>query len=45
MAAYGSYKDIAVYQSIGLDSQRIYSVGKVPKKAHNSAQVCVIYHL
>ncbi|XP_067933017.1 protein retinal degeneration B-like [Watersipora subatra] len=39
VAAYGAYKDIAVYQSLNLDSKRIYVVGKVHKKAHAISQV------
>lgn len=36
-AAYGSSKDIWVYQSIGMTSENIYIVGKVSKKQQNLA--------
>lgn len=39
MAAYGSSKDIAVYNSIGLKTGQIYIVGKASKKQHANAQV------
>lgn len=39
MAAYGSHKDIVVYQSLNIKADRIFAVGKVPKKAHSQAQV------
>ena len=38
-AAYGSAKDIAVYQSLGLKANQIYIVGKVSKKQHSLANV------
>ncbi|XP_047497332.1 protein retinal degeneration B-like isoform X5 [Penaeus chinensis] len=39
VAAYGSSKDIAVYNSIGLKTGQIYIVGKASKKQHANAQV------
>ena len=38
-AGYGSSKDIAVYQGIGLPSTNIFIVGKVSKKLHKDAIV------
>jgi len=38
-AAYGSSKDISVYQSIGLKADQIYIVGKVSKKQYSMANV------
>ena len=38
-AAYGSGKDIAVYQSLGLKANQIYIVGKVSKKQNSLANV------
>ncbi|KAK2180833.1 hypothetical protein NP493_423g01019 [Ridgeia piscesae] len=37
--AYGSSKDISVYQSVGLRPTQIYIVGKVSKKHHKDAVV------
>ena len=42
VAAYGSHKDIGVYNSINIRPDRIFVVGKVPKKAHSQAQVGMI---
>jgi len=39
-AAYGSNKDIAVYQAIGLPPDQIYIIGKVAKKHRKEAVVC-----
>jgi len=39
-AAYGSSKDIAVYQAIGLQPDQIYIIGKVAKKHRKDAVVC-----
>ncbi|KAK7086800.1 Membrane-associated phosphatidylinositol transfer protein 2, partial [Halocaridina rubra] len=39
MAAYGSSKDITVYNSIGLKPEQIFIVGKASKKQQASAQV------
>lgn len=36
-AAYGSSKDINVYNSIGLNSKQIYIVGKTSKKQQSQA--------
>jgi len=38
--AYGSSKDIAVYQAIGLQPDQIYIIGKVSKKHRKEAVVC-----
>lgn len=40
-AAYGSSKDISVYNSIGLTQKQIYIVGKASKKQQNQAIVLV----
>ena len=40
--AYGSSKDIAVYQAIGLQPDQIYIIGRVAKKHRKEAVVCVI---
>jgi len=37
--AYGSSKDIAVYQAIGLQPEQIYIIGKVAKKHRKEAVV------
>jgi len=37
--AYGSSKDIAVYQAIGLQPDQIYIIGKVAKKHRKEAVV------
>ena len=39
-AAYGSSKDIAVYQAIGLQTDQIFIIGKVSKKHRKEAVVC-----
>lgn len=41
-AAYGSSKDIWVYQQIGLRQDQIYIVGKVSKKHQTNARVSLI---
>jgi len=38
--AYGSGKDISVYQAIGLQPNQIYIIGKVAKKHRKDAVVC-----
>ncbi|XP_064618758.1 protein retinal degeneration B-like isoform X2 [Lineus longissimus] len=38
-AAYGSSKDISVYQSLGVKAERIFIVGKASKKQHSLATV------
>jgi len=38
--AYGSSKDITVYQAIGLQPDQIYIIGKVSKKHRKEAVVC-----
>jgi len=38
--AYGSSKDIAVYQAIGLQPDQIYIIGRVAKKHRKEAVVC-----
>ncbi|XP_054155190.1 protein retinal degeneration B-like isoform X2 [Oppia nitens] len=38
-AAYGSSKDISVYQSLGLKPEQINIVGKVSKKQHSMANI------
>jgi len=38
--AYGSSKDIAVYQAIGLQPDQIFIIGKVAKKHRKEAVVC-----
>ncbi|XP_023930713.1 protein retinal degeneration B isoform X1 [Lingula anatina] len=43
-AAYGSSKDIAVYQAVGCKPEQIYIVGKVAKKYYQQAQVCCPNH-
>ena len=40
-AAYGSAKDIAVYQQLGVEAHQIFVVGKVSKKQHKEAVVRV----
>ncbi|XP_074640171.1 protein retinal degeneration B-like [Tubulanus polymorphus] len=37
--AYGSAKDISVYQALGLQPNQIYIVGKASKKQHNQAEI------
>ncbi|XP_042885235.1 protein retinal degeneration B-like isoform X12 [Penaeus japonicus] len=39
VAAYGSSKDITVYNNLGLKTGQIYIVGKASKKQHANAQV------
>jgi len=38
-AAYGSSKDISVYQSLGLEPHQIFVIGKVSKKQQKEAVV------
>lgn len=38
-AAYGSNKDISVYQSLDLKANQIYAVGKISKKHQSAATV------
>jgi len=38
-AAYGSSKDITVYQSVGILPEQMYIVGKVSKKHRTEAKV------
>lgn len=38
-AAYGSQKDISVYQAVGLPQEKIFAIGKVSKKVGGFAQV------
>jgi len=40
--AYGSSKDIAVYQAIGLQPDQIFIIGKVAKKHRKEAVVCYL---
>ena len=42
-AAYGSAKDIAVYQQLGVEAHQIFVVGKVSKKQHKEAVVRVCH--
>jgi len=42
--AYGSSKDIAVYQAIDLQPDQIYVIGRVAKKHRKEAVVCFCSH-
>jgi len=42
--AYGSSKDIAVYQAIDLQRDQIYVIGRVAKKHRKEAVVCLCSH-